>query len=92
MPCILGQPTFTNMPFRGLLRPVADGYPASMDVLLQLLLRMAFWLRKRPSRDHVLIIAVVVVVAAFCVSFEAICGWPQWLTLERAPRTLLMRP
>lgn len=92
MPCLAAQPTSTNMPLHRLLRPVADGYPASMDALLQFLLRMAFWLRKRPSRDHALVIAIVVVVAAFCVGFEAMFGWPQWLTLERTPRTLLMRP
>jgi len=63
-----------------------------MDAVLQLLFRMAFWLRKRPARDHVLVMAIVVVVAAFCVGFEAMFGWPPWLTLERAPRTLLMRP
>lgn len=76
-----------------LLRPVASGYAASMDALLQLLLRMALWLRKRPPRDHLLITVVVVVaVSAFCVGFEAMFGWPQWLTVERASRTFLMRP
>lgn len=62
-----------------------------MDVFFNLLLRMALWVRQPPSRQHVLVMAIVVAVAAFCLGFEALFGWPAWLTVERPPRHVLPR-
>lgn len=62
-----------------------------MDIT-RLLMRMALWLRHPPSRRHVWIMAIVAVVAAFCVGFEALFGWPEWLTMERSPRHGLRLP
>ena len=63
-----------------------------MDGLFQLFLRMALWVRQPPSRQQVIVMAIVVVVAAFCLGFEALFGWPEALTVERLPRHILVRP
>ena len=63
-----------------------------MDALFQLFLRMALWVRQPPSRQHVIVMGMVVVVAAFCLGFQALFGWPETLTIERVPRQILVRP
>ncbi len=63
-----------------------------MDALFQIFLRMAMWLRRPPSREHLWVLIAVVAVAAFCVAFEAFVGWPDFLTVERLPRHVVPRP
>ena len=63
-----------------------------MDALVRLVLRMALWVRQPPSRQHVIVMAMVVVIAAFCLGFEALFGWPETLTVERGPRQIPVRP
>lgn len=63
-----------------------------MDQFARLLMRMAVWVRRPPSRTHLLVMAVVVAIAAAAFAFEAIWGWPDWLTPARAPRSLGFSP
>ncbi|WP_454915030.1 hypothetical protein [Xanthobacter sediminis] len=63
-----------------------------MDQFLRLLMRMAYWVRRPPSRTHILIMAAVVAIAVLCVAVEALWGWPSWLSVHRAPRNLGFRP
>lgn len=63
-----------------------------MDQFVRLLMRMAYWVRRPPSRTHMLIMAGVVAIALACLAVEAIWGWPAWLTVNRAPRHLGFRP
>lgn len=50
------------------------------------LVRLALWARRRPSRRHVQVMIAVIVLAAVCVLVESVFGWPDWLTVERLPR------
>lgn len=63
-----------------------------MDLFIRLLMRMAYWVRRPPSRTHVMIFAGVVALAVFCLAFQALFGWPEWLTVNRAPRNLGFTP
>jgi len=63
-----------------------------MDALFQLFLRMALWIRQPPSRNHIIVMAMVVIVAALCLGFETLFGWPEALTVERLPRHIHLRP
>jgi len=51
-----------------------------------LLLRMAQWVRRRPSRQWITVAIVVVIVAAVLVTVENTVGWPDWLTANPASR------
>jgi len=62
-----------------------------MDIF-RLLLRMAMWVRRPTSRQHIWVMAVVVAVAAFCVGFQALFGWPEALTVNRMPRHIQLEP
>lgn len=72
--------------------PAETRYDPRMGGIFQLLMRMALWVRRPPSRSQLLVMLIVVLVAAFCVGFEAIFGWPDWLTVQRPPRGILLRP
>ena len=62
-----------------------------MDIFT-LLLRMAMWVRRPPSRQHIWVMVVVVSAAAFCVGFQALFVWPEALTGQPLPRNILIRP
>ncbi|WMS45247.1 hypothetical protein RDV64_23225 (plasmid) [Acuticoccus sp. MNP-M23] len=51
-----------------------------------LLFRMAYWLRRLPSRQFVIIALVIVVIAAVLYGFESAGLWPDWLTADRIGR------
>jgi len=55
-------------------------------------MRMAYWVRRPPSRTQMLVMAAVVAIAVACVAVEAIWGWPDWLTAPRHPRNLGFTP
>lgn len=63
-----------------------------MDQLIRLLMRMAHWVRRPPSRTQMLILAAVVAIAIACVAVEAFVGWPDALRPHRMPRDLGFRP
>ncbi len=63
-----------------------------MDLFVRLLTRMAYWVRRPPSRTHVMIFAGVIVLAVVCFAVEALWGWPDWLTAHRPPRSLDFTP
>lgn len=52
----------------------------------QLLVRMAIWLRRPPSRRTIQVALVVLAVAAVLVGLEAAGLWPEWATAERTGR------
>jgi hypothetical protein len=47
-----------------------------------LLVRMARWVRRPPSREHVYVAAGVILFAAAIYIIEQNFGWPDWMTLE----------
>lgn len=51
-----------------------------------LLIRMAIWLRKPPSRSFILAAIAAVVLAATVFSLEMIGLWPDWAVAERVNR------
>ncbi len=53
--------------------------------LTRLLMRLALWLRRPPSRSHIILIAVVVAVSLAIAAIEHVFGWPDWLQTERVP-------
>lgn len=53
--------------------------------LTRLLVRMAMWLRRPPSRRHVAIMLVVLAASAVLVGIERLFGWPEALTTDRVP-------
>jgi len=52
----------------------------------RLLVRMAFWFRRPPSRQTLIVIAVVVVASLSIAAIEYFFGWPEALTVQRTPR------
>jgi uncharacterized membrane protein len=58
-----------------------------MDVFARLLLRMAMWVRNPPSRQQVYVMAAVVAFAAVIVTIEWLGYWPDWMRVERLPRS-----
>jgi cold shock protein len=57
-----------------------------MDIFARLLLRMAIWARRPPSRRHLLVIAVVLMIAFSTAGIEHFLGSSDWLTVNRLPR------
>ena len=51
-----------------------------------LLFRMAYWLRRPPSRQFMMIAVVVVVIAAVLYGLESAGLWPDWLAADRIGR------
>ncbi len=56
-----------------------------MDIA-RLLLRMAYWVRRPPSRQTLIVMAVVVAASLSIAAFEHFFGWPEALTVQRTPR------
>ncbi|HWT30073.1 MAG TPA: hypothetical protein VN240_03500 [Propylenella sp.] len=56
-----------------------------MDIT-RLLVRMALWVRRPPSRQQLIIIAVVIAASLAIAAAERLFGWPDALTVERLPR------
>jgi uncharacterized membrane protein YhhN len=59
-----------------------------MDPQMRLLLRLAQWLRHPPPRRTLWIIAAVLAVSLLLAGLERGLGWPEWLTVDRAPRVV----
>lgn len=51
-----------------------------------LLVRMALWVRRRPSRQFVIAAGAVAVVAAVLYIIESMGYWPDWLSADRMGR------
>jgi hypothetical protein len=54
-----------------------------LDPLARILVQAAQWIRHPPSRMHVRIIVVVVVLALLLVAIETWIGWPDWARVEQ---------
>lgn len=52
----------------------------------RLLIRMAMWLRRPPSRSFMIAAAVVVALAALVYTVEQAGYWPDWAKAERVGR------
>ncbi|MCX8132335.1 MAG: hypothetical protein N3D18_00030 [Roseococcus sp.] len=59
-----------------------------MDAQMRLLLRLVQWLRHPPSRRTLWIIAAVLGFSLLLAALERGLGWPDWLTVDRAPRVV----
>ncbi|MBD8665306.1 hypothetical protein IFT59_18865 [Rhizobium sp. CFBP 8752] len=58
-----------------------------MDVFARLLIRMSLWIRHPPSRQQIYIMAIVVVLAAIVVGIEWLGYWPDWMRVDKLPRS-----
>lgn len=58
--------------------------------LTRILFRMALWLRRPPSLQRIIIIAVVILLGLAVVGLEMAGLWPSWMTLDRPPRPMRM--
>ncbi|MBB5754338.1 hypothetical protein [Prosthecomicrobium pneumaticum] len=57
-----------------------------MEQLFFSFIRMAHWLRRRPSRAFVIAATAAILLAAAIVLVETFIGWPDALRVDRAPR------
>lgn len=58
-----------------------------MDPMLRWGLRLAQWFRRPPSRQQVILMALVLVLCLGLVAIERFIGWPSWATLgHHGPR------
>lgn len=55
--------------------------------LVRILVRMARWSRRPPSKQWLIAAGVAVAVALLLVGIETFVGWPDELRVERPPRT-----
>lgn len=53
---------------------------------LNWLLRMARWARHPPSPGRVKLVLGVILACLVIVGIEWLWGWPEWLTVNKAPR------
>ncbi|MGQ7793973.1 hypothetical protein ACUN0C_16315 [Faunimonas sp. B44] len=51
-----------------------------------LLLRMAYWIRRRPSRRWLIAAGTAIAAAVAIVAIEHLVGWPEALKLEPTSR------
>ncbi len=52
---------------------------------LHWLFRMKRWQQRPPSLAKVLLVLGVVAFCVALVAIETVFGWPDWMTVERAP-------
>lgn len=52
----------------------------------RLLLRMAMWARRPPSRRFIMVGVVVIAVAAVLYGIESAGYWPEWAEADRMGR------
>ncbi|EPX79103.1 hypothetical protein [Litoreibacter arenae] len=50
------------------------------------LLRASMWVRRPPSDRRVKLVVGLIVVCILIALIEHYVGWPDWATMERAPR------
>jgi len=62
-----------------------------MDIFVRILVEMAQWSRRRPSRALILTICVVAAAIAVIVGVERLAGWPEMLTVSKLPRNPALR-
>jgi len=55
---------------------------------LRWLMRASRWARNPPSMGRVKLVLLVLAAVALLYGIEQIWGWPDWLTVNRAPRRL----
>ncbi|MBH0238742.1 hypothetical protein [Methylobrevis albus] len=51
----------------------------------RLLLRMAIWIRRPPSRRRIMMVVVIGALGLAIVGIERYVGWPDWARLEPKP-------
>ncbi|UPY37261.1 hypothetical protein [Sediminicoccus sp. KRV36] len=56
-----------------------------MDPMIRWGFRLAQWFRHPPSRQRVIIMALVLGLCVALVLVERFIGWPQWATLGNQP-------
>ena len=50
---------------------------------------MSRWARHPPPLSRVVFVLAIVAVGALLYGIEAIWGWPDWLTVDRARRPVI---
>lgn len=55
-------------------------------------LRMARWARNPPPAHRVKLVFAIVALGLVLLGLEKAGLWPDWATLERAPRGVTLRP
>lgn len=53
---------------------------------MMMLIRMAMWLRRPPSRRVIMVAVAVIVVAALIYGIERAGYWPDWASADRMGR------
>ena len=62
-----------------------------MDPMVRWGIRLVEWFRNPPSRQHVILMGVVIAFCLALVLIERFIGWPEWATMrDQAPR--IVRP
>ncbi|TPW30430.1 hypothetical protein [Pararhizobium mangrovi] len=61
-----------------------------MDIMARLMLRMARWVRRPPSRSQVIAAAVAVAFALIVGGLQTLGYWPDALTTQRLPHHIHM--
>lgn len=59
--------------------------------LTRLLVRMALWSRRPPSKRWLIAAGIAIAVALVLVGIETFIGWPDALRAERPPRRFGIR-
>jgi hypothetical protein len=62
-----------------------------MDIFQRLLIYMARWSRRPPSRQLVITVCVAALLIVVIVAIERFIGWPAWMTVNRLPRHPTLR-
>ncbi|MCY0148926.1 hypothetical protein OEG84_14745 [Hoeflea sp. G2-23] len=57
-----------------------------MDIFFRLMLRMAYWVRRPPSKSWLVAVGTAIAISAVIVIIEHTIGWPDWAKVDRLPR------
>jgi hypothetical protein len=72
-------------------KPAICARKGGMDLFARLLLYMSRWSRRPPSRRQAIAIVITLGLIAAIVAVERFVGWPDALTVERLPRSVIPR-
>jgi hypothetical protein len=58
-----------------------------MDIFARLLVRLAVWIRRPPSKGWLIAASIAIALSVLVVGLEAAGYWPESWTAERLPRS-----
>lgn len=56
------------------------------------MIRMARWAHRPPSWGYVKLVFAIVAAGLALVAVERFVGWPDWATLDPAPKGIRLKP